>query len=198
MNAVERVSGIAAPLDRSNIDTDQIVPKDFLKRIERHGFGEFLFHGWRWSVDGAPNPDFVLNDPRYRGAAVLVTGENFGCGSSREHAAWAISDYGFAAVVAPSFADIFLSNCFEVGLVPVELEARAVRHVMDRALDQPGYRLDIDVRQGRVSGSDGFEAAFHLDPFRRDALILGLDSIGRTLRFDEEIRRYEASRSPWK
>ncbi len=191
---VRRVVGTVAPLPRANVDTDQIIPKQFLKRLERTGYGAFLFHDWRRRPDGSPDPDFVLNQPEYTGARILVTGANFGCGSSREHAAWALAEYGFGAVIAPSLADIFRSNCYQTGIVPVTLPAGDVDAFMERAIDRPGYTARVDVAAREVVGSDGFRALFVLDPFRARCLIEGMDEIAATLEHEGAIAAYEEGR----
>jgi 3-isopropylmalate/(R)-2-methylmalate dehydratase small subunit len=178
-------------LDRPNVDTDQIVPKQFLKRIERSGFGRFLFFDWRFATDGEPNPDFVLNEPRYAGASVLVAGPNFGCGSSREHAPWALEDYGFRAIVAPSFADIFRTNCLKTGLLPVALSEEEVATLADRARRIEGYCVTVDLERREVRDGEGFRASFEIDDFARRCLMEGLDEIGLTLEHEAEIARYE-------
>ncbi len=187
-------TGIVAPLDRANVDTDQIIPKQFLKRIERTGFGEFLFYDWRCQADGRPDPGFVLNQAAYRGASLLVAGRNFGCGSSREHAPWALADYGFRAIIAPSFADIFTSNCFQNGLLPVILPEAAVREIMRRAREQAPYRLTVDLEGRTVYDQGGFRASFAIDDFRRHCLLNGLDDIGLTQQQEAEIAAYEKRR----
>jgi len=184
--------GLAAPLDRANVDTDQIIPKQFLKRIERTGFGQFLFYDWRFRPDGEPHPDFVLNQPRYAGASVMIAGKNFGCGSSREHAPWALGDYGFRAIIAPSFADIFANNCAKNGMLPVTLPEAEVATLMRRARDMSGYRVTVNLVQCTVSDDLGFSAGFEIDPFRRRCLLEGLDDIGLTLEHESEIADYEA------
>ena len=194
MEAQKRVEGVVAGLGREDVDTDQIIPKQFLKRIERTGYGPFLFNDWRFRPDGSENPDFELNHPKARGARILVAGRNFGCGSSREHAAWALHDYGFRAVIAPSFADIFLGNCFQTGIVPVQLPEPDVQALLDRAAKGP-YRLSVDLESMVVKGEDGFNAPFQLDPFRRRCLMEGLDDIGLTLMHQPEITRYEQERA---
>ncbi|HEX3559294.1 MAG TPA: 3-isopropylmalate dehydratase small subunit [Pyrinomonadaceae bacterium] len=191
-------TGVAAPLDRPNVDTDQIIPKQFLKRVERTGFGEFLFYDWRYTAEGVPDPSFVLNEPRYAGASVLVAGRNFGCGSSREHAPWALLDYGFRAVVAPSYADIFMNNCMKNGIVPVVLPDTEVAEVARRACELEGYKLTIDLERCEVSDEHGFRAPFEMDEFRRRCLLEGLDDIGLTLRHESEISDYEAGRAAWR
>jgi len=190
MQPFTRVTGILAPLDRANVDTDQIIPKQFLKRIERSGYGPFLFYDWR------RQGDFVLDRQAYRGARVLVTGENFACGSSREHAAWSLLDAGFRAVVAPSFADIFKSNSFRCGLLPVELPQPAVRQLIDLALQEPGMEITVDLERQRVAAG-GFEAMFDIDPFFRECLLNGWDEIALTLRQEADITRYEVGRPAW-
>jgi len=192
-------TGLVAPLDRASVDTDQIIPKQFLKSIERTGFGRFLFFDWRFLPDGKPNPDFILNAPRYSGASILVAGGNFGCGSSREHAPWALLDYGFRAIVAPSFADIFATNCFKNGIVTVILPEADVRELMRRAQEIAEYRLTIDLEQRRLHDQHGFSAAFAIDDFRRHCLLEGLDDIGLTLRHEPAIAAYEARHphKPW-
>jgi 3-isopropylmalate/(R)-2-methylmalate dehydratase small subunit len=184
-------TGIAAALPRVNVDTDQIIPKQFLKRIERTGFGAHLFHDWRYLPDGAPNPGFELNARHARGATILVAGPNFGCGSSREHAPWALADYGFRAVIAPSFADIFYNNCCQNGLLPVRLEDPAVRALLGRAERGDPFELTVDLRINRVTAPDGFRAEFEMDPYRRQMLLEGLDEIGQTLRQELRIAAYE-------
>jgi 3-isopropylmalate/(R)-2-methylmalate dehydratase small subunit len=194
MKPVKAVAGVVAPLDRLDVDTDQIIPKQFLKRVERTGYGAFLFHGWRTLPDGTPDPDFVLNRPEYREARILVARRNFGCGSSREHAVWSIVQHGFGAVVAPSFADIFEANCYQSGLVPVRLRASEVETLMRRALERPGYQVHVDVDTQIVSADDGFEATFALDPFRKRCLLEGLDDIASTLEHEHAIAAYERAR----
>jgi 3-isopropylmalate/(R)-2-methylmalate dehydratase small subunit len=194
MEAQKRVEGIVAALDRADVDTDQIIPKQFLKRIERTGYGPFLFNDWRFAPDGSEKADFELNQPKAKGARILVAGRNFGCGSSREHAAWALHDYGFRAVIAPSFADIFRGNCYQTGIVPVELPEPDVRAILDRAAQGP-YWLTIDLESMVVTGEDGFNAPFQLDPFRRTCLMEGLDDIGLTLKHEPDITRYERERA---
>jgi 3-isopropylmalate/(R)-2-methylmalate dehydratase small subunit len=191
-------TGVAAPLDRPNVDTDQIIPKQFLKRVERTGFGEFLFYDWRYAADGRPDPSFVLNEPRYAGASVLIAGRNFGCGSSREHAPWALLDYGFRAVVAPSFADIFMNNCMKNAVVPVRLPEAEVAELARRARAAEGYRLTIDLERREVRDERGFSAGFEMDEFRRRCLLEGLDDIGLTLRHEQEIKDYESRRAAWR
>jgi 3-isopropylmalate/(R)-2-methylmalate dehydratase small subunit len=190
MEPLRRVRGRAVPLDRADVDTDQIVPAEHLKRIERTGFGPFLFAAWR------ADPHFVLNDPRYAGASILLAGANFGSGSSREHAVWALQDHGFRAIVAPSFADIFRNNCTKVGLLPVQLPAGSVRALMDAVLEDPTTEIVVDL-EARTVSAPGYEEAFEIDDFTRWRLIEGLDDIGLTLRHTEAIDAYEAMRAPW-
>ncbi|MCL6516091.1 3-isopropylmalate dehydratase small subunit [Alicyclobacillus sp.] len=186
------LTGVAAPLDRVNVDTDQIIPKQFLKRVERTGFGQFLFYDWRFLPDGKENPEFVLNDPRYRGASILVAGPNFGCGSSREHAAWSLLDYGFRVIIAPSFADIFYNNCFKNGILLVTLPDDAVRSLMDAAAR--GVAVTVDLERQVVETAEGASWGFEIDPFRRRCLLEGLDDIGLTLQHEDAIAAYEAKR----
>lgn len=183
--------GRVAPLYRANIDTDQIIPKQFLKRIERTGFGEFLFFDWRLK-NGEPDPSFVLNQPRYAGASILVAGRNFGCGSSREHAVWAIADFGFRAVIAPSFADIFANNCVKNGVLTVVLSEEEVREIGRRASEIPDYEVVVDLEQRKIHDEHGLRTTFAIDEFTRDCLLKGLDEIGLTLQHEAEIAAYEA------
>ncbi|HYY95578.1 MAG TPA: 3-isopropylmalate dehydratase small subunit [Pyrinomonadaceae bacterium] len=191
-------TGTPAPLARPNVDTDQIIPKQFLKRVERTGFGEFLFYDWRYTAEGTPDPSFVLNEPRYAGASVLIAGRNFGCGSSREHAPWALLDYGFRAVVAPSFADIFMNNCMKNGIVPVRLPEAEVAELVRRAREMEGYELTVDLERCEVRDEHGFSARFEMDEFRRRCLLEGLDDIGLTLRHESQIKDYESRRAAWR
>jgi 3-isopropylmalate/(R)-2-methylmalate dehydratase small subunit len=186
-------TGIVAPLDRPNIDTDQIIPKQFLKRIERTGFGEFLFYDWRYDEGGKPNEEFILNDARYQGATVLVAGRNFGGGSSREHAPWALLDYGFRAIIAPTFADIFATNCMKNGVVPVVLQEAEVATLLRNATEALGYSLTVDLESRSVRDGAGFNASFSIDEFRRYCLMEGLDDIGLTLQYEPQIAAYEVS-----
>ncbi len=197
MQPFTQLTGVVAPLDRVNVDTDQIIPKQFLKRVERTGFGQFLFFDWRFHEDGSPNPDFVLNRPGYAGASVLVAGRNFGSGSSREHAPWALLDYGFRCVIAPSFADIFYSNCFQNGILPVTLPEEAVARLIANAQEHPGYDVAVDLDARRIRDSTGgVDESFQIDPFRRHSLMNGLDEIGLTLQHADAITAYEAQRDP--
>jgi 3-isopropylmalate/(R)-2-methylmalate dehydratase small subunit len=187
--------GRVAPLYRANIDTDQIIPKQFLKRIERTGFGEFLFYDWRRSKDGEADSSFVLNQPRYSGASILVAGRNFGCGSSREHAVWAIADYGFRAVIAPSFADIFANNCVKNGVLTVVLSEDEVSKIARKAAELSPYEVIVDLEQCKVSDRQGLSSRFATDEFTRHCLLQGLDDIGLTLQHEAEIAVYEARSS---
>jgi 3-isopropylmalate/(R)-2-methylmalate dehydratase small subunit len=190
VNAFTTHTGRAVPLDRSDVDTDQIVPAQHLKRIQRTGFGPFLFESWR------TDPAFVLNDPRYSGGTILLAGPNFGSGSSREHAVWALEDHGFRAVISPRFADIFRNNCTKVGLLPVELPAESVRALMDAVLDDPATEITVDLEAMRVT-APSVDESFEIDAFTRHRLLEGLDDIGLTLRHEDLITRFESSRPPW-
>jgi 3-isopropylmalate/(R)-2-methylmalate dehydratase small subunit len=195
MRAFTVHTGRVAALPRVNVDTDQIIPKQFLKRVERTGFGEFLFFDWRCRPDGSPDPGFELNRPAARGASVLLAGSNFGCGSSREHAPWALAEYGFRAIVAPSFADIFYNNCCQNGLLPVRLAEAEIAELFRRADAAPeGYELTVDLERQRVTDGAGFEATFAIDPYRREMLLRGLDEIGRTLLEEPMITAFERGR----
>lgn len=198
MQSFRTHTGLVAPLDHANIDTDQIIPKQFLKRIERTGFGEFLFYDWRRAPDNTLDPSFVLNDPRYYHASILVTGRNFGCGSSREHAPWALADYGFRAIIAESFADIFAVNCAKNGILTVVLNEKQVAILMRRAQCEANYEVTVDLERRIVSDSLAFSAAFPFDDFRRDCLLRGLDDIGLTEQYEAEISAYEARRPVWR
>src|ERR1044071_2618142 len=191
MNRFHKHTGIVAPLDRANVDTDQIIPKQFLKRIERTGFGEFLFYDWRYLPDGQLNPSFVLNQPRYKGAAILVAGKNFGCGSSREHAPWALGEYGFRVIIAPSFADIFANNCFKNGMLPIVLTPEQVQEIMRRTKQREGYELSVDLERQTIEDSEGLAILFTVGEFQRYCLLEGLDDIGLTLRHEDAIQAYE-------
>jgi 3-isopropylmalate/(R)-2-methylmalate dehydratase small subunit len=185
------LTSLAAPLDRANVDTDQIIPKQFLKRIERTGYGDFLFFDWRRTASGEPDPNFVLNDPRYTGAKILIAGKNFACGSSREHAAWALSDFGFRAVIAPTFADIFFSNAGKNGIVLVRLGEEQVSQLLHNAQTIANYQLTVNLADQTVTDSQGFKASFEIDPFRKFCLIEGLDDIGLTLRHAAALDTFE-------
>ncbi|HEX6717657.1 MAG TPA: 3-isopropylmalate dehydratase small subunit [Pyrinomonadaceae bacterium] len=189
MKPFTKHTGLVAPLDRANVDTDQIIPKQFLKRIERTGFGEFLFYDWRYLPDGQLDPSFVLNQPRYKGASILVADKNFGCGSSREHAPWALGEFGFRVIIAPSFADIFANNCFKNGMLPITLPAEQVETIMKRAQQEKGYELTVDLERQMIQDSIRFE----VDEFQKYCLMEGLDDIGLTLRHEDAIRAYELS-----
>ena len=196
MIAINTLTSIAAPLDVSNIDTDQIIPKQFLKRIERTGYGEFLFFDWRRIQEGPragePDMEFVLNQPRYSGAKILIAGKNFGCGSSREHAAWALTDFGFLAVIAPSFADIFFSNAGKNGMILVRLSEEDVNLLTHRSLANPAHTITINLEAQTVTDDQGFSGTFEIDPFRKYCLLNGLDDIGLTLRHASELDAYES------
>ncbi|MBV8034440.1 3-isopropylmalate dehydratase small subunit [Roseateles sp.] len=201
--------GLVAPMDRENVDTDAIIPKQFLKSIKRSGFGPNLFDEWRYLDHGEPgqdpasrrpNPDFVLNQPRYAAASVLIARQNFGCGSSREHAPWALQQYGFRAILAPSFADIFFNNCFKNGLLPIVMPASAMNQLFDEVKAFPGYQLVVDLPRQVVVKPDGAEIPFDIEPFRKECLLGGLDEIGLTLQHADKIRAFEAARiaaKPW-
>ena len=190
-----RVHGGVVPMNRVNVDTDQIIPKQFLKRVERDGFGQFLFNDWRYNADGSDNPEFILNKPGYEGADILVAGRNFGCGSSREHAPWALGDYGFRCVIAPSFADIFSGNCFQNGILPVILPEESVQQIMEKAEKDPGYKLHVDLEAQRVwDDSEEVVVTFDLEPFRRYSLLNGLDDIGLTMEREDDISKFESQR----
>ncbi|HXD07436.1 MAG TPA: 3-isopropylmalate dehydratase small subunit [Burkholderiaceae bacterium] len=209
MQAFRVHKGLVAPLDRANVDTDAIIPKQFLKSIKRSGFGPNLFDEWRYLDHGEPgqdpasrrsNPDFVLNQPRYKGASVLLARENFGCGSSREHAPWALEQFGFRALIAPSFADIFFNNCFKNGVLPIELPAQQVSQLFDEVAAFVGYELTVDLERQVVVKPDGTELSFEVQPFRKYCLLNGFDDIGLTLRHADKIRAFEAERlakQPW-
>ena len=192
MEPFETLTSIAAPLDRTNVDTDQIIPKQFLKRIERTGYGDFLFFDWRQTPEGKPVADFVINDPRYKDARILIAGKNFGCGSSREHAAWALSDFGFRVVIAPTFADIFFSNAGKNGIVLARLSESEVETLLRNAESIPGYKLTVSLQEQTVTDDRGFKATFEVDAFRKYCLLEGLDDIGLTLRHAAELDKYES------
>jgi len=209
MQKFEKLTGLVMPLDRGNVDTDSIIPKQYLKSIQRTGFGPALFDSWRYLDPGEPgmdhskrriNPEFVLNQPRYQGAQILLARENFGCGSSREHAPWALLEYGFRAVIAPSFADIFYNNSFKNGLLPIVLDREAVSRLFSETGATPGYRLTVDLAAQTVTTPSGEVFKFEVEPFRKLSLINGLDEIGLTLQHSDEIKAYEARRkqaAPW-
>ncbi len=187
-------TGLVAAMDRANVDTDQIIPKQFLKRIERTGFGQFLFFDWRYREDGSPNPDFELNQPRYLGATILLARRNFGCGSSREHAPWALGDYGFRVLIAPSFADIFYNNSFKNGMLPIRLGEAVVEDLFQRVATREGYRLSVDLESRKLSDEHGLSMPFEVDDFRRHCLLHGLDDIDLTLEHEDKIAAYEQAR----
>ena len=195
MKSFTKHTGLVAPLDRANVDTDQIIPKQFLKRIERTGFGEFLFYDWRYLPDGQINPSFVLNQPRYRGASILVADKNFGCGSSREHAPWALGEFGFRVIIAPSFADIFANNCFKNGMLAITLAAEQVEEIMRCAQEREGYELTVDLERQTIEDSSGLSMSFAVGEFQKYCLLEGLDDIGLTLRHEDAIKAYEETRS---
>lgn len=209
MERFTTLDGLVAPLDRANVDTDAIIPKQFLKSIKRSGFGPNLFDEWRYLDHGEPgmdnsaraqNPNFVLNAPRYQGAKILLCRDNFGCGSSREHAPWAIADYGFRVMIGTSFADIFFNNSFKNGLLPIRLSAELVDGLFDQVQSNPGYRLRVDLEAQTITRPDGLVIAFEVDPFRKYCLLNGFDDIGLTLRHADRIREFEATRraqQPW-
>ncbi|MEK6683470.1 MAG: 3-isopropylmalate dehydratase small subunit [Nitrospirota bacterium] len=194
MEPFTKLKGIVTLLDLPNVDTDQIIPKQFLKRIERTGFGQFLFYDWRFIDGKKPNPEFEMNAGRYRGATILITRANFGCGSSREHAPWALLEYGFRCIIAPSFADIFHNNCFKNGILPVKLSESQVETIFERVRKIPGYQLTVDLEKKRIASDDGLAFTFEVDEFRRHCLRGGLDDIGLTLQYEDKIRAYEADR----
>jgi 3-isopropylmalate/(R)-2-methylmalate dehydratase small subunit len=195
MEPFVQLNGLVAPVDRVNVDTDAIIPKQFLKRIERSGFGQFLFFEWRWDEQGNVIPEFNLNKPRYQGASVLLSRANFGCGSSREHAPWAILDYGFRCVIAPSFADIFYNNCFKNGILPIKLSEEQVDDLFNRTNAKEGYTLNIDLENKVITDGSGLNIPFELDEHRRQFLLQGLDDIGLTLKHESAITAYEAKRA---
>ncbi|MCR8641695.1 3-isopropylmalate dehydratase small subunit [Paenibacillus sp. N1-5-1-14] len=201
MEAFKQHTGLIGPVDRVNVDTDAIIPKQFLKRIERTGFGQFLFFEWRFHENGEVNHEFALNQPRYEGASVLLSRVNFGCGSSREHAPWAIQDYGFKVVIAPTFADIFYNNCFKNGILPIKLSEEQVEDLFQRTAQYEGYKLNVDLEKKTIVDDHGLHIAFDLDEHRRQFLLQGLDDIGLTLKHADEITAYEerhASRLAYK
>ncbi len=198
MQKFVKFSGLAAVLDVANVDTDQIIPKQFLKLVSREGFGQYAFYNWRFKADGSLDRDFVLNQPRYQGAEVLVSRENFGCGSSREHAPWALLDFGFRVVIAPSFADIFKNNSAKNGILLIELESQMVDEWIKRVAGGEGYRITVDLAGQVLTGSDGFACVFGIDPFKKRCLLEGLDDIGLTLQHEAAIAAYEQTHNqPW-
>src|SRR6201996_2029852 len=200
MQPINILTSTAVPLPLPNIDTDQIIPKQFLKRIERTGYGDFLFYDWRYNLDVpdavTPNPDFVINKPEYQGAKILIAEKNFGCGSSREHAAWAINQYGFLAVIAPTFADIFFSNAGKNGIILVRLSEADVETLMQRSTENPQHKITINLEAQTVTDDQGFSATFEIDPFRKYCLLNGLDDIGLTLRHESELDAFEKRHDP--
>jgi 3-isopropylmalate/(R)-2-methylmalate dehydratase small subunit len=192
MNKFTTHTGIAAPLYQANIDTDQIIPKQFLKRIERSGYGEFLFYDWRFGADGLPNPEFVLNDPRFADASILLAGPNFGCGSSREHAPWSLMDHGFRVIIAPGFADIFYSNSIQNGLLPVVLDEADVTELVRKSRATEGYALSVDLENCEIRDGTGFKRNFNIDDFDRSCLLNGWDQIALTLLHEDRIAAFEA------
>ena len=193
MKPFTKHTGLVLPMDRAHVDTDQIIPKQFLKRIERTGFGEFLFFDWRFLDDGSDNPEFELNRPQFKDATVLLARRNFGCGSSREHAPWSIEDYGFRVLIAPSFADIFFNNCFKNGMLPIKLDESVVDDLFDRAAKHEGYQLTVDIETRTITDDHGLSIEFEVDDFRRHCLINALDDIDLTLEHEAEITAYEVT-----
>ena len=191
MQPFRKHTGLVAPVDRANVDTDQIIPKQFLKSIERTGFGQFLFFDWRYRPDGGPEPSFILNQARYEEASILVTGKNFGCGSSREHAPWALREFGFRVIIAPSFADIFANNCFKNGMLPIALSESEVARISGRAHYAEGYTLTVDLENRQITDDAGLSIEFSIGEFQRYCLMEGLDDIGLTLRYEADIEDYE-------
>ena len=200
MEPYVKKTGMVAPLDRANVDTDQIIPKQFLKRIERTGFGEFLFYDWRYKDDGSPNPDFILNHERYKGSTILLTRDNFGSGSSREHAPWALKEYGFRTIIAPSFADIFYNNCFKNSILPVEMDRNIVDRLFENVHTIDYYRLTVDLEKQEIYDDLGKSYSFEIDSSKKEALLKGLDDISQTFLLDECIDKHEAfirEKKPW-
>ncbi|AIQ64584.1 3-isopropylmalate dehydratase small subunit 1 [compost metagenome] len=195
MEAFKKLTGLVGPVDRVNVDTDAIIPKQFLKRIERTGFGQFLFFEWRFDEEGNDNPSFSLNQDRFQGSSILISRANFGCGSSREHAPWAILDYGFKVIIAPSFADIFYNNCFKNGILPIKLSEEQVEDLFQRTAANDGYKLTVDLENKTITDGNGLNIAFDLDEHRRQFLLQGLDDIGLTLQHEEQIAAYEAKKA---
>lgn len=200
MEAYKKHSSVAAVMNRSNVDTDQIIPKQFLKKVERSGFGVHLFHDWRYLEDGSDNPEFELNRPEFKGAKILVAGDNFGCGSSREHAPWSIADYGFNTIISTSFADIFFNNCFKNGILPIKVDTDTLKALMDEVEASPGIEITVDLASQQITTPGGQAISFDVDPFRKDTLLKGLDDIGWTLQFEDKISEYEVQHRqqlPW-
>jgi len=195
MEPLKTHQGLVATLNRQHVDTDQIIPKQFLKRVERTGFGQFLFYDWRFLEDGkTPNPEFELNLPRFKGASILLTRENFGCGSSREHAPWSILEYGFKVLIAPSFADIFFNNCFKNGMLPIVLDAKTVDDLFNEVNKKEGYQLEVDLEAQTITTPDGRKIKFDINSFRKHCLLNGLDDIGLTLQHADKISQFESRR----
>ena len=194
MKSFTKLTGVVAAMDRASVDTDQIIPKQFLKRIERTGFGEFLFFDWARLPDGSQDPNFELNQPRFKGASILLARRNFGCGSSREHAPWALEDFGLRSIIAPSFADIFYNNCFKNGMLPIRLDDAQVEDLFQRVAAHPGYELTIDLENCTISDEHGLNIPFEVESFRRKCLLEGLDDIGLTLVHEDKISAYETAR----
>jgi 3-isopropylmalate/(R)-2-methylmalate dehydratase small subunit len=194
MRAFTKHTGLVAVMDRADVDTDQIIPKQFLKRIERTGYEKLMFYDWRYREDGSENPEFELNRPEVRGASILVVRRNFGCGSSREHAVWALENHGFRVVIGPSFADIFFNNCFKNGVLPIKCDEEQVEQLFHRFAEHPGYRLTVDLESLTIADAFGLQLAFHVDDFRRHCLRNGLDDIALTLQHEDKITAYEAAR----
>ena len=195
MEPLVKITGVVAPLDRMNVDTDQIIPKQFLKRIERTGFGEFLFFDWRYREDGSLNPDFELNQPHLKGTNILLAGQNFGSGSSREHAPWALREFGFRVIIAPSFADIFYNNCFKNSILPIVLPEADVKKLFEKTAAKKGYTLTVDLPTQTISDDEGLSFSFDIDPFKKKTLLEGLDDISLTLRSEDSIEKYETKMS---
>ncbi|MBP1934607.1 3-isopropylmalate dehydratase small subunit [Ammoniphilus resinae] len=191
MEPFKKLTSTVAPIDRVNVDTDAIIPKQFLKRIERSGFGQFLFYEWRFDENEQPKPEFALNQPRYQGANILLARANFGCGSSREHAPWALKDFGFGVIIAPSFADIFYNNSFKNGVLLIKLSEEQVDDLFKRVQAKEGYALTVDLEEQTITDTEGLSISFEVDPYRRECLLKGLDDIGITLAYDEKITEYE-------
>jgi 3-isopropylmalate/(R)-2-methylmalate dehydratase small subunit len=193
MEPFKKVTSVVTPLNRPNIDTDAIIPTEFLKRIERTGFGQYLFYEWRFDEQEKQKPDFVLNKPAYAGSTILLTGSNFGCGSSREHAPWALSDYGFKVIIASAFADIFFNNCFKNGILPIKISEDIVQQLFQKINEHESYQITVDLEKQTIIGTQGFQVPFDVDPYRKECLLKGLDDIGITLEKEEKIKQYEGS-----
>ena len=191
MEPINVVKSVYAPLDHKNVDTDQIISKEFLKRIERTGFGQYLFYHWRFNQDGSKVEDFVMNDPRFDGSRILVAHDNFGCGSSREHAPWAIQDYGFDVVIAPSFADIFHNNCYKNGILPIQLKEAEVEQLLEKGLAEGTYKVTVNLEEQTVKGEDGVQYQFDIDPYNKKMLLNGWDEISITFQYEDYIKKYE-------